>query len=734
MDWLRAHANPRCWERFFDPDLDLPIGLILQFLQRHLQPDSRSDRDAYCARVSAEPVLSDLQMVQSITRQGSWASACDNTPRRLLQCGGFGVCSGVLASRRQSWLGAPSLSAMPVQYGLYKGKVPRDAKKPPNLMTSYRPVVAESPVTGFEAHSAKRKKDCTLEASGLYPPEYFAYRSELRAAELALTSRAACTSSLETYGSVARCGWDESDAYLRKQRDLISPMNSLLHPMWDYGPWAAGFYAQLQIRVVSSDGLTDGYTPFEGYSQGNPFSANGYQGASVLASSTLPFPRRIYIPPWPCPSPLPINRVCYSDDRAFFEPTIALVSELASACVQATLHTNGVPNMDKLEFSFIRLNDRGYPALVAEDVPRFKTRTLTSPPLIVGVPILHNLVPTAKLADLLATFRTVYHSVRDTAVSPLLAVRSFVAFALSRWDYVFSAVLALPEWHKDLQVYAHKAYRAAFALPPWTCSTFLHLPLHAGGVNCPHLPTRNISLLFQTYLLASLSRNPLSRASAKYLLESQAQYSEGLALRNQLAILRARVHTHPFPHLWEARISCSFTTTAPLPDVLWIVTDGALTATAVGGGIVFYHPGWGIQRSFHFGFQVVQATSTDAEWLPKLVARHLLRTWVGRAYFLADATAAMHCAFTKAPPHPPLPTTFSARWSRPQWVFRNTGCRRNTTQVTHTPRPLCSAALPRPSHSPPPFFPCSAELCWPPALAVCSSTLGSVSPSCRMTP
>ena len=487
---------------------------------------------------------------------------------------------------------------------------------------------------------------------------------------------------------------------------------------------------QYVSRSVSSDGLTDGYTPFEGYSQGNPFSANGYQGTSVLASSTLPFPRRIFIPPWPSPSALPITRVCYSDDGAFFEPTIALVSELASACVQATLHTNGVPNMDKLEFSFIRLNDEGGPALVAEDVPRFKTRTLTNPPLIVGVPILHSLIPTVKLADLLATFRTFYHSVRDTAVSPLLAVRSFVAFALSRWDYVFSAVLALPEWHRDLQVYAHRAYRAAFALPPWTCSTFLHPPLHAGGVNCPHLPTRNLSLLFQTYLLASLSRNPLSRASAKYLLESQAPFSEGLALRSQLALWRTRVHTHPFPHLTEAHIRCSFTTAAPLPDVLWIVTDGALTATAIGGGIIFYHPDWGIQRSFRFSFQVVKATSTDAEWLPKLVARHLLQTWMGHAYFLADATAAMHCAFTKAPPRPPLPTTSSARWSLPLWVSRSTGCRRNTTQATHTPQPLCSekrtSRLPashhRPNPSPPPFFPCSAQLCWPPAPAVCSST------------
>ena len=77
--------------------------------------------------------------------------------------------------------------------------------------------------------------------------------------------------------------------------------------------------------MVSSDGLTDGYTPFEGYSQGNPFSANGYI-ASVLASSALAFPRCIHIPSRPSPASIPTNRVSYSDKRAFFEPTIAPVS------------------------------------------------------------------------------------------------------------------------------------------------------------------------------------------------------------------------------------------------------------------------------------------------------------------------------------------------------------------------------------------------------------------------
>ena len=106
-------------------------------------------------------------------------------------------------------MGVPSLSAMQVQYRLYKGKTPDDRKKPPNLMASYRPVVAESLDTGSEAHLAKTKPDRTLEASALYPLEYFAYRSELRAAEPALASRAACTSSPEVFRTVARCGWDE---------------------------------------------------------------------------------------------------------------------------------------------------------------------------------------------------------------------------------------------------------------------------------------------------------------------------------------------------------------------------------------------------------------------------------------------------------------------------------------------------------------------------------------------
>ena len=122
-------------------------------------------------------MLSDELMVPSNSRAGSWSTAVDNVPRRLIQPGGFGLCASVLASRRQAWLGVPSLLSMPIQYGIYKGKMPNNRrKKPPNITTSYRPVEPESPVTGSEAHTAKTKLHRTLEAS--------AYRSELKAAEL----------------------------------------------------------------------------------------------------------------------------------------------------------------------------------------------------------------------------------------------------------------------------------------------------------------------------------------------------------------------------------------------------------------------------------------------------------------------------------------------------------------------------------------------------------------------
>ena len=73
--WLQAHTDPQCWEPFFNPVLDLPVRVLLQFLRLGLRPQVPGDRTAYCNRLSSDPVLSDHLMQPSISRPGSWATA-----------------------------------------------------------------------------------------------------------------------------------------------------------------------------------------------------------------------------------------------------------------------------------------------------------------------------------------------------------------------------------------------------------------------------------------------------------------------------------------------------------------------------------------------------------------------------------------------------------------------------------------------------------------------------------
>ena len=75
-----------------------------------------------------------------------------------------------------------------------------------------------------------------------------------------------------------------------------------------------------------------------------------------------------------------------------------------------------------------------------------------------------------------------------------------------------------------------------------------------------------------------------------------------------------------------------------------------MTVKAMGGGVVLYHPSLNILQHFFFRFQVTAATSADAEWLPRLVTRYMLRNWLGHAHFIADATAALHSTHTNFPP------------------------------------------------------------------------------------
>ena len=135
-------------------------------------------------------------------------------------------------------------------------------------MTSYKTVIAESPVTSSKAQAARVKKDHTLKVSCLYPPTTTTISLIaviLQATEMGPVARARSTSAYEEYRSQARSGCDESDAFLRRQCNHITLINQKLHPMWDCGHWAEFFYVRQKVHVAPRNTLPDGYTPFEGY-------------------------------------------------------------------------------------------------------------------------------------------------------------------------------------------------------------------------------------------------------------------------------------------------------------------------------------------------------------------------------------------------------------------------------------------------------------------------------------
>ena len=180
-----------------------------------------------------------------------------------------------------------------------------------------------------------------------------------------------------------------------------------------------------------------------------------------------------------------------------------------------------------------------------------------------------------------------------------------------------------------------------------------------------------------TYLHASVSRNPLSRASAVYLLETIAPFSEGMALRTVLATLPAHVHTHRFPQLHDMRVHAHVASDLPLPDVPWVVTDGALAGDRICRRISFYSPLLGVLRSYSFGVSascritsqgLVQPSQLPSRW------HRIHALWIHQAPF----------------PLPPSSTTSSDSWWPPRWGPKGFGCERNMTWVTHT-RWRCSS-------------------------------------------
>ena len=160
--------------------------------------------------------------------------------------------NGVIRQVRLCGEGFQSVSLWAVAMGIDKGKGIS------HLFKGHRPIPLTSPMPRSESRSVRSKLARTLELSGRYLQEVFSYGSEVRLAYIVLAIRAAGLHTLRREGSLGTVAWDESDAFLRPLRDTLTHVNRPLDPMWDFGPWAEGYFSRITTFPLTSDGFGEG--------------------------------------------------------------------------------------------------------------------------------------------------------------------------------------------------------------------------------------------------------------------------------------------------------------------------------------------------------------------------------------------------------------------------------------------------------------------------------------------
>ena len=143
--------------------------------------------------------------------------------------------------------------------------IPLAKKQPAWLLRNLRPVLLEACLKRVETKIRFRRLMHQLEARGLVPSEMYAYRRQLPGALAGMTMRWLLASWVSRGESVRLLDWDESNAYCNIPHEDLPVALAGISP--SLGLWAAEFYRQFQVRVVTARGLTSPYGMIHGCGQ-----------------------------------------------------------------------------------------------------------------------------------------------------------------------------------------------------------------------------------------------------------------------------------------------------------------------------------------------------------------------------------------------------------------------------------------------------------------------------------
>ena len=624
----------------------------MALLRAGLHPDHPDSPQIYLRGLNSTPLLTPESLAHRRLGKRTLAVSSDNITRSLLFRAGGGVQLGLHHSLLQAEAGTPTVLNETVRYGIYKGRPSKPL--PRHLARSFRPVDVESAASGTLSGIAADRLAANMEVSGSYTPVVFSYRTGLSSAFMVLVGRAATYSSPLEHGSCAICDWDESDAYLRVVREFTHHLLHCLPHVWDYSRWAHDFYSRLIIRVITREGFAPPFSTGEGGNQGDAFAALHYQTPSHVLTLSLPVDWSVSLP-LRLPGhhvDVPATTLVYSDDRRFLAPTLQEVMAMADASRDASRRAGRIVHPDKLEYFLARLGHSGI-TLERSPVPDSEMYTSTSPPELVGIPLLPELPLHRAANKALSALRGVHKSTARGPTSPVLRLRSLHSFGLSVLDYVASGVLFPPDSLRPHQRVVGDVHSAAFRLPPWVHRSLLRLPLAAGGFGSPDVTLRAHPRLLTTYLRTSWSTNLLAIAASHLHLSLPPRAGwlpEGPHLRQLLLPQGVALHTCPSPALQDVLFHTSGDVTL-LRTMRHVIaaTDGSQSGHQLGAGVVLWHPSTGIFYRQWFGVLSSSGHSTDAEWLAKIALYYLLGGWKGVALLATDSTAALSANLTQSP-------------------------------------------------------------------------------------
>ena len=255
------------------------------------------------------------------------------------------------------------------------------------------------------------------------------------------------------------------------------------------------------------------------------------------------------------------------------------------------------PGSDELEPpppSIVLLD--GCICLAGAAVPAYQTATVQSPPLVVGIPVFHQVPPLDEYHKLTRSSRRLRGRISAVPASVLLSLRSVFAFVVSKVDYISSGVYVTPSQYEPMAIEFRHTFRSILGLPKWTGVEFYALPLASSGAGCPSSPPRPLLQLLKMYQQASYCRNALTRRAVFTVLTVPAAFVEGTVVNEAARSIGLQVHVLPTPFLQPTplHIQGSLALLHSSHRFLMVSTDGAYRPGAIGGGIIFYAPSVGI--------------------------------------------------------------------------------------------------------------------------------------------